>query len=138
MLLLVVGTYDINRIHTFKRTLKYTPQMFGLVRSTIDKFEQRYLTPYIMTEVDNLARQLRDDEWTALSRTLRALVPAFIEIYARYETLLFHPLHTPLGLTDCSIAMSGDVLIFTDDLPLAKRMENEGRDVLNLNHLLSI
>jgi hypothetical protein len=136
MLLLVVGTYNIRRIGSFKRTLKYNEQIFRIVLAIVERFEQRFVTPNVMTEVDNLARQMRDDEWPALAATFRSLMPALIEVYSASITLIGSDFYVPLGLTDCSVAASNDALIFTDDLPFAARMANAGRDVLNLSHLL--
>jgi hypothetical protein len=97
MLLLVVGIYDISRIRTFKRTIKYNEMIFESALKVVSQLEQRYLTPYVMTEVDNLARNLNDHEWPALSNTLRSFTASFIEIYSEYSVLLTNELHSDIG-----------------------------------------
>jgi rRNA-processing protein FCF1 len=136
MLLVAVGSYDHRRISTFKRTQKYNYLIFRLVISVLERFELRYTTPNVVTELDNLSRYLREDEWVAISKSLGSLIPSFIEIYTASRELLRHPLHSALGAADCSMAVISDVLIFTDDLPFASRLERQGREVLNLSHLL--
>jgi rRNA-processing protein FCF1 len=136
MLLLVVGMYDLARIATFKRTCKYNVQIYKIVVAVVEQFQIRYTTPYVVTEVDNLSRNLRDDEWLAISGALRELVAASIELYSDSNALLRSPLHSQIGVADTSIAMIPDALVFTDDLPLYSRLQREGREALNLSHLL--
>jgi hypothetical protein len=138
MLLLAVGLYNPARIVTFKRTQKYNAQIFEIVTSVVERFGIWYTTPYIVTEVDNLSRSLLDQEWEAISVVLRRLIASSEELYSRSVLLLENPLHREIGITDASIAiMPQDALIFTDDLRLALRLERDGREVLNLSHLLA-
>lgn len=136
LLLLAIGLYDVRRIATFKRTSKFDIQIFAAVKKVVEQFEQRFTTPYIITEVDNWGRYLRENEWQAISSIMRQLVPSFIEIYEQSSQLVRHPMYANVGVTDCSIDLVQDALIFTDDLPLSKRLESRGHDVLNVGHLV--
>jgi hypothetical protein len=137
LLLLAIGLYDTRRISTFKRTNKFDISIFHAVVAVVEQFEQRYTTPYIVAELDNLSRFLRTDEWRAISGIMQRLVPSLIEIYdVGSKGLMAHALHADIGISDCSIAAVPDVLIFTDDLPFAARMQGLGRDVLNVSHLI--
>jgi len=136
LLLLAIGQYDIRRISTFKRTDKFNADIFLAVKTVVEQFEQKYSTPNIITELDNLSRMLPAREWQAISDTLTNFVPLFIEIYQHSGRVLRHALYSKIGITDCSIAMIPDALIFTDDLPLTGRLQGLGRDVLNVSHLI--
>jgi hypothetical protein len=138
LLLLAVGLYDPRRISSFKRTSKFNAQMFGLVKQIVEQFEQRYTTPYIITELDNLSRYLDQREWVAIAAVIRELLlPSVIELYTESSILLANEnLHSAIGVTDSSISQIPQTLIFTDDLPFAARMQGMGRDVLNFSHLL--
>jgi hypothetical protein len=136
MVLLAVGNYDRARISTFKRTQKYNLPIFHAVASVLTRFERRYTTPCVVTELDNLSRNLPEREWAAISESLHRIVSTFIEIYTDSLLLLRDPMHSAIGVADCSMAVIPDILIFTDDLPFATRMEQQGREVLNLSHLL--
>jgi hypothetical protein len=137
LLLIAIGLYDVRRISTFKRTNKFDASIFNAVMAVVEQFEQRYTTPYLVAELDNLSRLLPMNEWRAISGILQRLVPSLIEIYdIDSRGLIAHSLHAEIGISDCSIAMMSDVLIFTDDLPFAARMEGLGRDVLNVGHLI--
>lgn len=137
LLLLAIGLYNPDRISTFKRTNKFNVVIFDAVAAVVEQFEQRYTTPYIVAELDNLSRFLPVHEWRAISDIMQRLVPSLVEIYdIGSRGLIAHALHADIGVSDCSIAAIPDVLIFTDDLPFAARMQGVGRDVLNLGHLI--
>jgi hypothetical protein len=136
LLLLAIGLYNPNRIVTFKRTSKFDATIFQAVVTVVKQFEQRYTTPYLVAELDNISRMLPMHEWIAISRIMQTLVPSLIEICDGSSSVLAHALHAEIGVADCSIAMVPDTLIFTDDLPLASRLQGMGRDVLNIGHLL--
>jgi hypothetical protein len=136
MLLVLVGQYNVSRIATFKRTKKYTPRIYEIVIQVISQFKKRLTTPQIMTEVDNLSRNLRTDEWQSISGALNELIPTYAEVATPTAILSLHRLHSAIGLTDRSIMNVPDVLVFTDDLPLYHRLETLGRGAINLGHLL--
>jgi rRNA-processing protein FCF1 len=136
LLLLAVGLFDPNRIATFKRTNKFNVAIFETVAKVVEQFEQRYTTPYLVAELDNISRMLPMHEWLGISRIMQTLVPSLIEIHSGSSSVISHALHSEVGIADCSIAMVPDTLIFTDDLPFASRLQGMGRDVLNIGHLL--
>ena len=137
LLLLAIGLYNPQRISTFKRTSKFDVMIYRAVATVVEQFEQRYTTPYIIAELDNLSRSLPANEWHAISSIMQQLVPSLIEIYGvGSRGLISHALHADIGITDCSIAVMPDVLIFTDDLRFGARMLGLGRDVLNVGHLI--
>jgi hypothetical protein len=137
VLLLVIGTYDIRRISTFKRTLKYTPEDFDLLSNLLNRLAHRITTPNIITETDNLSRQLPENEHEAVSQTLLELCTNFLEIYVPTDRAVADPLYSRLGITDCitlSLARQRR-LVITDDFELANRISSLNGDVININHI---
>jgi rRNA-processing protein FCF1 len=137
VLLLVVGTYNIERISGFKRTVQYTPQDFHLLSRVLARLDRRVTTPNIVTEADNLSRQLPENEHDAVSGVLTGLCSSFFEIYERTHDATADPLYSKLGLTDCvTMRLAKErLLVITDDFALANRIQKAGCDAININHI---
>jgi hypothetical protein len=136
LLLLAVGLYNPARITSFKNTQKYTADDYGLMLRILVFFERRVTTPNILTEVDNLARQLPENEHEAISAALFQLVANSFEVYTKSDTVTQTPLYAAVGLTDCVTMNSAEeVLVLTDDFVLSNRLADIGRDALNINHI---
>ena len=58
LLLFLIGSYRVDLIRRFKRTQRYFPDDFHLLRRFLSEFRQIVVTPHILTEVTNLALQL--------------------------------------------------------------------------------
>lgn len=93
----------------------------------------------MITEVDNLSRQVDKAEWGAISHVLRTLVAGFSEVAFPSADLVNHALHTRFGVTDCSILSiaSARALVLTDDLNLTVELERRGRPVVNLSRYIA-
>ena len=138
MVLIAVGTYDPQRVLTFKRTLKYTLDDLQLMTRLLSHFGRRVTTPNILTEVDNLTRQLPEAEYEAIAITLAQLVADFFEVYFPSAGVLSNPNYSLLGLTDCATAMAATgVLVVTDDFRLSNVLSGLGYDAININHIRS-
>lgn len=136
MLMLVIGSYNPQRLQTFKRTKAYTPAEFRLLENIMNKFERRLTTPNILTEVDNLTRQLPEREHDPIALHIQRLVADMFEVYHESREHLGGEAHRKVGLTDAIlIAQAEKYLIVTEDFPLASRIARLGRDVINFNHL---
>jgi hypothetical protein len=136
MLVMAVGNYDPNRIETFKRTMAYTPKEYALLLKICNRCGRRLTTPNILTEVDNLSRQLPEREHKMIAAHMQRLVADMFETYHESIELLGSKTHEQMGLTDTVlIALAERHLIITADFPLANRIETLGRDVINFNHL---
>jgi hypothetical protein len=136
MLLIAVGTYRRQRIMTFKRTLKYTLEDFALVMRMVRYFQRRMTTPNILTEVDNLLRQLPASEHRAVAGTLRQLISDSFEVYIPSAETVTNDNIVALGLADCATLLSADgILVITDDFRLSNILAKAGRDVVNINHI---
>lgn len=74
MLVMVVGAYDRMRLQSFKRTMAFGPKEYVLLEKLYKLCGRRLITPNILTEVDNLSRQLPEREHDAVSEQLHKLV----------------------------------------------------------------
>ena len=136
LLLLVLGNYAPARILSFKRTRSYSPLDFQRLHELISKFEVRWTTPNILTEVDNLGRQLPQAEHLALATSVRQVAGISIEIVrpSRYVTALSY--YSKFGLTDAvSILLSRECLVVSDDFRLCNYIASTGLDAINFNEL---
>lgn len=136
MLLIAVGTFNPDRILTFKRTLKYTLQDFSLMKRIVAYFERRVTTPNILTEVDNLARQMPAADHASISKTIHDLTARLFEVHTPSAEIMKSSYYSTLGLTDSTIvALDTKLLVVTDDFRLSSILAHRGRDVININHL---
>lgn len=136
LLLLAIGMYSTHRIGTFDRTQKYTIEDYGLILRIAKFFDRRVTTPNILTEVDNLARQLDTREYHAIHRVLFDLITTSFEVYLKSSEATQMAVYPAVGLTDCvTMGVSGDVLVITDDFELFGRLSGLGRDCININHI---
>jgi hypothetical protein len=135
LLLIAVGNYNRAIISKFKRTAKFTVDDFDLITQILKFFKTKVSTPNILTEVDNLARQLPSNEYRAISAALRELIANTFERYVPAIEASQSNLYPQLGLTDSIIVeYPTDILIVTDDFSLYQRLERN-RDVININHI---
>lgn len=136
LLLLAVGDYSSDRIATFKRTQKFTAQDYMLVTKLLHYFTKRVTTPNILTEVDNLARQLPEREHINVSSAIQNLVDNFCEVYVESAEIIRLDLYPKVGITDsATIIATSKLLVVTDDFSLSNRLTFLDQDVLNLNHI---
>lgn len=140
LLLLVVGSYQPERILTFKRTLQYTLDDYALILRVLERFDRRIVTPNILTEVDNLARQLPAAEHDAISQVIFQIVSASFEIHWASAQVTQNDIYPKIGLADCvTMAVArDDILIVTDDFELSNRITAIGCDALNINHIRNL
>jgi hypothetical protein len=139
LVLLAIGTYNRSRIATFKRTRSYTDDDFELLLILLAAFERRVTTPNILTEADNLARQMPAVEHPALAATMRAIVEQFFEQYCASSEVVRSDQFARLGLADCVTAsLAQDVLVLTDDFRLSSLLASMGRDAININHIRTL
>lgn len=138
MVLIAVGTYNQSRVGTFKRTIQYALDDLEMMLRIAAYFDRRLTTPNILTEVDNLTRQLPEGEHKLLAAAFAQLVSRQFEIYVQSHQTVQHMAYSRLGLTDCVTAMAAaewNALIITDDLRLSNILSGLGMDAININHI---
>lgn len=136
LLLVAVGTYSTARVLSWKRTKQYTLEDYAMLLKILGYFQRRVTTPNILTEVDNLARQLPVVEHEAISTVLFQLISSSIEVYVASVDVAQSHMYPAVGLADCvTMSAADEVLVLTDDFELSNRLASIGRDVLNINHI---
>jgi hypothetical protein len=136
LLLLAVGIYRRDRIQTFNRTRQYTVDDFDLLVRIVDLFHKRIVTPNVVTEADNLARQLPTQEHGAVAAVMTSLISASFEVYSPSKEAVSHKSYPQVGVTDCTILAAGhEALVITDDLRLWGMLSALGHDAININHI---
>ncbi len=141
MVLIAVGTYNQLRVGTFKRTIQYTLDDLEMMLRIVAYFDRRVTTPNILTEVDNVTRQLPEAEHGPLAAAFAQLVSRQFEIYVQSHQTVQHAAYSRLGLTDCVTAMAAaerNALIITDDLRLSNILSSLGMDAININHIRTL
>ncbi|WP_330084049.1 hypothetical protein [Methylocystis iwaonis] len=136
MVVFVVGSYKPELLGKHRRTQAFDIAEYRLLLSLLERCEKRLTTPNILTEVDNLSRQLPSNDHSEISKHLNALATQMFEIYNQSLEHLGGELHSKVGLTDSILVHhSADHLVVTADFPLASRIETMRRNVINFNHI---
>jgi hypothetical protein len=136
LLLLVVGIHDRRRIGGFKRTSKYSVKDFQRIGGIAKEFQTIWTTPNIITEVDNLGRQLESREWPSFSNALKSLFPKMREEYKPTSEIIDGPLYSRFGITDgASLSFMKPFLLISDDFALYHEALRSGIDAINYTHL---
>lgn len=142
LLLYFVGSYDPERIGSFKRTYSqgYTVDDFELLCRLLGLFGTIVTTPNIVTEVGSLSNQLRGDEKPIYYAVFAKFISAMAEYYTESRQICALEQFRHFGLTDSGIInlARGNYLVLTDDGRLVGYLQNVGIDVINFNHLRSL
>ena len=142
LLLYFIGSFDPERIGTFKRTHSrgFTPDDFDLLLELLMPFSAVVTTPNILTEVSNLSNQLRDDEKRAYYSIFSDTAGLLTERYTESKRICALEHFKKFGLTDSGIISlaKDNYLVLTDDAPLVGYLQSTGIDVINFNHLRSL
>ena len=135
-LLHLIGCYDSRKLGKFRATQKYDISVFELLEQLVALFSRIYTTTYVLTEVDNLSRQVEKTEWGLIGERLATIVDDLHEERSVSNVLFHHEAHPMVGITDCSIIelATRGVLVVTDDLQLTIQLERRRLGVINLSH----
>jgi hypothetical protein len=141
LVLIAIGTYNRLRVGTFKRTTQYTLGDLEMMLRILAYFDRCLTTPNILTEVDNLTRQLPEAEHKPLADAFSQLISRQFEIYLGSHDVAQHAAYSRLGLTDCATALAAaerNVLVITDDLRLSNILSGLDLDAININHIRTL
>jgi hypothetical protein len=117
LLLFVVGSISAALIQIHRRTAAFDHSDFQLLERLVSRFPSIATTPNVLSEVSNLAMQVRQPWKSAVQDRLKTLVPALRESYYRSTSLVELREFEEFGLTDCGIlllARKGRLVITTD------------------------
>lgn len=136
VLLLIIGAMEKNP-KDFKRTVQFINNDVVLLRRVVSAFSRLITTPNIVTEVDNLSRNLPEREHQNLSKAVNLVFDQAVEIYVPSKVVLSTSDHPRFGVSDCvslSLIDQG-VLTITDDFKLYGKIVQLGYDAININHV---
>ena len=136
LLMFAVGTYDLRRIENFKRTASYAQIDFQRLTWIAKQFTRFWRTPNILTEVDNLGRQLPRNEWPGFASSLSRLALTMTEAVVESADAMKRNVFSQLGLADTiTIVTNAKFLLMSDDLKLCLTAPRFRVDAVNFNHI---
>jgi hypothetical protein len=137
LLLLLVGTFDRDRIAKFKNTEKFAPEDYDLLVGLLGRFDRIVVTPHVLTEVSNLAGQLGEPARQKCMTLFGQLIGQFLEEAVPSVTAAQESVFPLLGLTDAGIAhlVADKYPVITTDAVLCGILASRGIDAINFNHI---
>jgi hypothetical protein len=137
LVLFLVGTADRSYISRHRRLRAYSEADFDLLLRLLESVRTIIVTPNILTEVSNLARQIDDPARTRIGAVFRTLLDAVDERHVPSRHAASHPEFLRLGLTDVAIMeeMANGHILLTADLDLYLAVSRRGHQAENFNHL---
>lgn len=137
LLLLIVGTADRGYIRKHKRLQSYAEADFDLLGQLIAPMSGIVVTPNILTEASNFAKQIAEPARTHIAAALRALLAVIDERYANSRQAAEQPEFPRLWLTDAGILneMDNTQVLLTADHDLYVAALNRGLAAENFNYL---
>jgi rRNA maturation endonuclease Nob1 len=136
-MLLIAGRTRAERVGSDKRTKKYVVDDYILLENTINRFEQRYTTPHIVTESSNLLGAGTKTMIPGAAAMLAADVVVMKEIYLPSAECVATQTFMKFGVTDTAIyliAARERVVVLTDDFPLYSLLSRMNLPAMNFNH----
>jgi hypothetical protein len=140
LLLYLVGSCAPDWILRHKRTASYRIDEFKLLCAILSWVRILVVTPNIMTETSNLARQIGDPERRSeIMKRLAMISQHSDERYVESANLAaaFPRQFLRLGVTDAGIIdlCKQGFVVLTDDLSLYLEVERLGGNAVNFQHL---
>jgi len=136
-LVFIVGKIDIDLIPKVKRISGYDIEDFNSIMNFVNKAKEVLITNIIATEVcnhlDKYNKQYNNEIFKKFADVLKVLTDKTIKLKDNINNDAF----IIFGFADAEIYNITDLdcLIMTDDSNLSDFLNNNGRQVLNINHL---
>ncbi len=143
LLLLLVGSFDQNKIPSTKRIHKYNIEDFYTIVRLINYYTQNItITPNIFTEICNLSDKLNLETNYKFFQFLETFLNSQNERIELSKATMTNnnKCYFKLGICDASIfsLAKENNLIITDDLELYHFIISHGLHSINYNHLIQI
>ena len=136
LLLYLIGSFQRERIASFKRTAQFTTDDFDLLSRLLVQFQGLVTTPHILTEVSNLANSLPEYLKSSWSDHFATQITNFFEHFSPAAKVSALSAFHPFGLTDAAIQeASEDILVLTEDFRLSGYLDSVGVDTLNFRDI---
>lgn len=136
LVLLVVGSASEDFIDRHKRTSAYGREDFRLLRTILLEAEGLVLTPHVLAETSNLARQFKRPGVDLIGGVLRGLIERSREVAIPARDAVRRVEFRYLGLTDAALLAvdADDITLLTDDFDLYHASLSAGRKPINFSH----
>lgn len=136
LLLLLVGSFQRERVPAFKRTAHFSLAQFDRLGAVLSEFGKIVTTPHVLTEVNSLANALPDYLKFSWHAHFAEAVATLFEVVHSAEAITQQDAFLPFGFADAAVQLaSSDVLLLTEDNRLASYLRANGTDVLTLGDL---
>lgn len=136
LLLLVVGLADRTYIGKHRRLQSYSERDFDLLRQLIAPMSTIIVTPNILTEVSNFAKQIAEPARTRIATAFTVLLDELSEQYVSSKQAAAQAEFSRLWLTDSGILnqMTDENVLLTADLSLYLAAEQRGYKAINFTY----
>ena len=137
LLVYFIGLCNRALIEGFKRTQKYTLADFDLLARLLARFVRIVTTPTILTEVNSLANQLRQDQKPSFYALFKRQITILDERHQPSRRICEHVYFPKCGLSDAAILTIAEegLLVLTDDFKLDGYLQARNIDRINFTHL---
>ena len=133
LLLLLIGSFDVTLIPSFKRVSAFSFSDFDLLRD-FSSTSRLVTTPHVLTEVPNLANALPERNRLPWLRHFGLFAARFEEVHVPIIELAQSPVFAVFGLTDAAISsLSDSVILLTEDGRLRAYLARRGRRTFRLS-----
>ncbi len=135
----IVGNVDKKLITEHRKTTDYRIEHFAALEMLLGEFKKIYTSPYILSEVSNLVKAIKQPYRTQMLDALRSILQlenvAEAESSARVTCMA--ECFMSLGLTDAAIVEYPDknVLVVTDDNPLIGKLQKLKRAFCSIKRI---
>ena len=138
LVLLVIGSMDVNQISGHNLTNKYTYDDYNLLVSFMERFKEIVVTPNILTEASNLLETYSYKGQQALT-VLQNIAGVMTELFSESVPTMnaYSKSYLKFGLSDSIIHYLAErnYLVLTDDLKLCYYLQGHSLLAFNFNHL---
>ena len=138
LVLWAVGSVSPELIKRHKRLGNYVSEDFALLLGFANRYQALLVTPNILTEASNLARQIDEPARTQISANLADFAHLFAEHYVASRVAVgaeASQTYLRLGLSDSATLQIPDVHLLTDDLDLHVAALSNGQESTKFTHL---
>ena len=136
LLLLCIGSYDIDLIPTFKRVADYSIRDYGILAEFALGFRNLIATPHILTEVSNLANSLPSYLKAQWFGHFAGRIARIEERHIPASDLIGLTEFSTFGLTDTAItALAASTWLLTADNRHGAHLRRRQLCALSLNEL---
>ena len=126
LILLLVGSYDEDKILSFKRTQNYTIEDYEYLKVFLARFENHLYTPNILIVITNLTDSINTEPQYLFFQHIQRVLSVFKEDIVSSDEIMQLKSFLKFGLTDAvNCQLSDKYLILTDDLRLYLYFANQ-------------